>query len=133
MLPTTPNGLDLTRTYVHLGLGGAATPIEVGPTFWESLTSGARHDLDDGWLMTSFRMADSPATWEMHPAGDEMILLLAGAIDVALQDGDGERVVALQGRGACIVPRGAWHRALVREPSDVLFITPGAGTQQRPA
>ena len=31
----------------------------------------------------------------------------------------------------CVVPRGVWHRLLVREPGDLLFATPGPSTEQR--
>jgi mannose-6-phosphate isomerase-like protein (cupin superfamily) len=45
---------------------------------------------------------------------------------------DGERLVALEAGMTCIVPRGVWHRAIVREPGDTLHITRGEGTQHRP-
>ena len=44
----------------------------------------------------------------MHPEGDELLLLLSGAIDLILQTGDRERVVELRPGAACIVPRGVW-------------------------
>jgi len=68
----------------------------------------------------------------MHPAGDELVYLLEGAVDMVLDEGDGERVVELRGRSAVLVPAGAWHRAIVHEPGDVLHITRGHGTQHRP-
>jgi hypothetical protein len=30
------------------------------------------------------------------------------------------------------VPRNTWHRALVKKPGKLMFITPGAGTEHRP-
>lgn len=44
----------------------------------------------------------------------------------------GGRLVALEAGQTCIVPRGVWHRAVVRTPGDTLHITPGEGTQHRP-
>jgi len=41
-------------------------------------------------------------------------------------------IITLRGRGACIVPRGQWHRAVVHEPSELLHVTRGAGTRHRP-
>jgi hypothetical protein len=29
------------------------------------------------------------------------------------------------------VPRGIWHRLVLRQPSDLLFITPAHGTRHR--
>jgi oxalate decarboxylase/phosphoglucose isomerase-like protein (cupin superfamily) len=68
----------------------------------------------------------------MHPAGDEVVCLLSGAIDVVLEEQHGERVVGLEPGSTCIVPRGVWHRAIVHEPGDTLHITRGEGTQHRP-
>jgi mannose-6-phosphate isomerase-like protein (cupin superfamily) len=69
--------------------------------------------------------------WEMHPAGDEIVCLPSGAIDIVLAETAGERVVALEAGQTCIVPQGVWHRAVVREPGDTLHITRGEGTQHR--
>jgi oxalate decarboxylase/phosphoglucose isomerase-like protein (cupin superfamily) len=68
----------------------------------------------------------------MHPAGDEVVCLLTGAVDVVLDEPDGERVVELRAGQTCIVPRGVWHRAIVQEPGDTLHITRGEGTEHRP-
>ena len=70
--------------------------------------------------------------WEMHPSGDELLYLLTGAIDAVLDEPGGERLVALRGGQACLVPQGVWHRLILRQPSDLLFITPAPGTRHRP-
>jgi mannose-6-phosphate isomerase-like protein (cupin superfamily) len=121
---------DLTKTYVHLEAGGGAELEDVGADFWARtaarpyegvrLVAAIRHD------------ADSPA-WEVHPAGDELLYLLSGAVGVVMEEGGAERTVELSRAGeACLIPRGTWHRLVVREPGDVLFVTPGAGTRHRP-
>jgi len=69
---------------------------------------------------------------ECHPAGDEIVYLVSGSIDLILETESGERTVELRGRAACRVPRGLWHRAGVHAPSEVLHITRGAGTRHRP-
>ena len=122
--------LDLTETYLHLSDGAAVTPIEVGPDFW-SMLSG-RRDLHAGRLVVVTHASGNWSTWEMHPAGDEVVSLLSGRVDLILQDGTREWTVALRARASVIVPQGVWHRAIVHEPSDFLFITRGAGTQHRP-
>jgi mannose-6-phosphate isomerase-like protein (cupin superfamily) len=132
MTVSSQSTFDLADTYVHLEDGPGAAPVEVGEDFWATLER--RTDLQDGRLVMLFRFRSAADWdhWEMHPAGDEIVCLLSGAIDLVLQEGDQERVVALRDRGACIVPRGVWHRAIIRGPAEALHITRGAGTQHRP-
>jgi mannose-6-phosphate isomerase-like protein (cupin superfamily) len=129
---TARPAFDLTDTYVHLEDGPAAVPVQAGPDFWT--TRYGRGDLQGGRLVTVFRF-ESTADWdhwEMHPAGDEIVCLLSGAIDLVLREDERERVVELRDRGAYVIPRGAWHRGVVHRPSEALFITRGAGTEHRP-
>jgi mannose-6-phosphate isomerase-like protein (cupin superfamily) len=132
MAPTKPQpaGFDLAETYVHLADGPAATPVEGGAAFWKTIEK--RTDLHEGRLVTAFAMSGDWPHWEMHPAGDEIVYLLSGSADLILDDGKKQRTVELRGRSGCIVPRGVWHRAIVYEPGEALFITRGAGTQHRP-
>jgi mannose-6-phosphate isomerase-like protein (cupin superfamily) len=52
-------------------------------------------------------------------------------LDLVLQENDRERTVELRSGTAFIVPRGTWHRGIVRSPGAMLSITYGAGTQHR--
>jgi len=122
---------DLADTYLHVADGPDVIPLEVGPDFWEKLAT--RTDLGDGRLVGAFRFDADWDSWERHPAGDEIVVLLSGAADLVLDEPGGERIVPLRGRGACIVPRGVWHTARIHEPSETLHITRGAGTEHRPA
>ena len=71
-------------------------------------------------------------TWERHPAGDEVLVTLTGH-QTLIQDIDGaHHRIELRAGQAAINPRGVWHTADVHEPSSVLFITPGRGTEHRP-
>ena len=121
---------DLETTYVHLADGPAARAVEVDETFWAEIAT--RAELHEGRLVTLHRMAETWPHWEMHPAGDELVCLLSGVVDLVLEEPDGERTIELRGRAACIVPSGVWHRAIVHAPGEVLFVTRGAGTQHRP-
>ena len=123
---------DLADTYVHLEDGPEATSVPVGPDFWEKLGPGT--PLESGRLVMIFRFTrpeDWPH-WEMHPAGDEIVFLLSGALDLVVEEGGRERVIPLRHRGGCIVPRGVWHRGIVRAPGETLHVTRGAGTEHRP-
>ena len=122
---------DLFNTFVHLRDDGALSTIEVNDQFWQGLMTGARTDLNEGWLIAAFRMTENSPTWEMHPAGEEFLYLLSGAMDIVMQTEDGERTVQLRTAQACIVPRATWHKQIVHEPSDLLGITFGKGTEHR--
>ena len=67
----------------------------------------------------------------MHPDGDELLYLLDGEVHVALDDQAGERIVAPRPGKAFVVPRGTWHRVLVKEPCRLLFFTPGRSQVRR--
>jgi mannose-6-phosphate isomerase-like protein (cupin superfamily) len=121
---------DLTDTYVQLDDGPAAHSVEVDERFWE--TVGDRPELQAGRLVMMMRYTDDWDSWEMHPAGDEIVYALDGAVDLILDEEDGERVVPLRARTGCVVPRGVWHRGVVHSPGDVLHITRGEGTRHRP-
>ena len=130
MVASTLSAFDLTSTYVCLDDGGAAATIDVTAEFWTELMAGERRC--DGRLVTAFQMSESAAHWEMHPAGDELICLFSGSAVAVLEEADIAREIELQARSACIIPKGVWHRLIVRDPGQALFVTPGKGTQHRP-
>lgn len=80
---------------------------------------------------------NAPHRGELHPDGDELLYLISGAVDVVLDDGDLETVgtettTPLEPGEAFIVPKGVWHRVVVKEPSHFVHITPGPGDGHRP-
>jgi mannose-6-phosphate isomerase-like protein (cupin superfamily) len=121
---------DPLATFVHLPDGPDATLLEVTSDFWERLV--ARQDLHGGRLVSSYRFEEDWPSWERHPAGDEIVVLLSGAMDFVLDEAGVEKVVSLRGRRAVVVPRGVWHTARVLEPSEAIFFTRGEGTEHRP-
>jgi mannose-6-phosphate isomerase-like protein (cupin superfamily) len=136
---TTEAGFRLADTYVFLEDGGRAPTVPGGDAFWRELVSGAprspgvrRVAEGDGWLAVIAPMTADAPTSEMHPAGDELLVLLSGEVDVVLEALGGDRVVGLAAGTACIVPRGTWHRQVVHTPGDLLAVTYGKGTQHRP-
>lgn len=135
-MPTTrsaePAVFDPLRTYVHLADGPDATIVPVADDFWQ--TMAARTELHEGRLVAAYRFATAADWdhWERHPAGDEIVCLLSGALDVGLDEDGGRRTLELRGRSIGVIPRGAWHVGVVREPCEALFITRGKGTEHRP-
>jgi mannose-6-phosphate isomerase-like protein (cupin superfamily) len=128
----TPPAFDLTDTYVSVHTTGEARAVPVDDAFWPELMAGTRPELETGWLVGAFDYAADWGSWERHPAGDEIVTLLSGAVDFVLDDGGTERAVSLTAGQTCIVPRGTWHRAVVREPARAVHVTPGEGTDHRP-
>lgn len=67
--------------------------------------------------------------WERHPDGDEMVCPLSGEVDFVFWIDGAETVLRLSRPGAYVVaPRGVWHCARPRAPSQMPFVTPDAGT-----
>jgi mannose-6-phosphate isomerase-like protein (cupin superfamily) len=127
----SPATFDPFATFVQLQGAGDARPLKRTAHFWRTLVAGegdrivgALHGVDPADF--------HPDEWEMHPAGEELLYLLGGALDIILQERRGERLIRLQAGEACIVPRGLWHRLVMHRPSDLLFCTPPHGTQHRP-
>ncbi len=126
---------DLSKTFVHLGRGVTATAL---PDFtftsdhlaaYEERFAG---DGDEGRLVCITPQTATWDTWERHPAGEEVVVLLSGRVDLIQDLPDGERVVELHPGEAAINPTNVWHTARVHEPGLGLFITPGRGTEHRP-
>jgi len=123
---------NLFETFVVNGPDLRSATIGVSPTIYEELdrqfegfrgrTLVAAHHFDRDW-----------PSWEMHPAGDEVVVLLSGSATFVL-DEKPQRTVTLAKPGEfVIVPRGTWHTARIAEAATMLFITPGEGTQNREA
>lgn len=121
--------LALEQTYVHLKDLGQAASIPVDETFWSTVDT--RSDLQVGRLLGSLRLEKDPPHWEMHPAGDELVIALSGAFEIVMQDGRADHVIELPAGQAFLVPFGVWHRLRVKTPGQILFVTPGKGTQHR--
>ena len=125
--------LDLSRTFVHLTNHGDAKPVELTPSFWRESSSSQLYDRLVGTF--DFRSSDDlhSSMEEMHPGGDELLFLVSGEIEVVIQDGDSERVLPLAAGQAAIVPRGVWHRLVMRQPGKLLFINSRTGMKSRDA
>lgn len=129
------NAFDLTETFVHLGRGPTATPLP-GFTFTPGCIQDYEErfaaDGDDGRLVCITPQDRTWDTWERHPAGEELVVVLAGRIELVQETESEQRVVALGPGEAVVNPAGVWHTARVREPGRALFVTPGRGTEHRP-
>ena len=86
-------------------------------------------DFSGRTLISAFSFDEDWPTWEVHPAGDEIVYLLSGAVNMVLALPEGDRSIKLDEPGHfVIVPRNTWHTARINVPTSMLFITPGEGT-----
>jgi quercetin dioxygenase-like cupin family protein len=126
---------DLSRDYVHLGKGPEATRVpdfEWSSEFLERYERQFEEDGPSGRLVCIIPQESTWDSWERHPAGEELVVLLDGRIDVVQKVGNVEVVVTLHPGEVVINPRNVWHRSVVHEPGRALFVTPGQGTEHRP-
>lgn len=126
---------ELTADFVHLGAEPTATVLEGFEWSADYLDDYDRRfeaDGDRGRLVAILSQDATWDAWERHPAGDELVVLLSGRVDL-IQELDGAEVrTSLRPGQALINPRGVWHTSDVHEPGTGLFITPGRGTEHRP-
>ena len=103
--------------------------LKVSPDIYQQLDE--RYDqFRSHTLVSGFRFTGDWPTWEKHPAGDEMVVLLSGEATFLLRRESGDESIALKEPGEfVIVPRDTWHTARIDQPTTMLFITPGAGTR----
>ena len=125
--------MNLETTVVVIGPDQSAVTVPVTPTLYQDL------DRDfDGFkgrsLVGQHLFTGDWPSWEIHPAGDEMVILVSGKARMVLDESSGHRTVDLAAPGDFVlVPKGTWHTAHISTPTRLLFITPGQGTENRDA
>ena len=130
------HGKSLFDCPIHLGRGGRAVPqpeFAGGMGWYEDY--GRRHGDDgaEGRLVSLFRFEESWTSWEMHPAGEEVVCVVQGHLTLHQEHADGSTASIDLGPGDyAINPPGTWHTADADGPVVALFITVGEGTTNRP-
>ena len=120
---------NLNEVFAVLKPDQSVQPATVTPTLFEELDTTFA-GFKNHTLVAVFDFADDWPTWEIHPAGDEVVVLLSGRATMVLRTGSGDVTVDLEGAGSyLVVPRDTWHTARVSETTKMLFITPGEGTE----
>jgi quercetin dioxygenase-like cupin family protein len=126
---------NLSEVFVHLGRGATATPLpdfSWSPEYMAGYNDRFASDGAEGRLVCVLPQEATWDSWERHPAGEEVVVLLSGRVDLVQEVDGAEHVVELHPGEAVINPPGVWHTARVHEPGVGLFITPGRGTEVRP-
>ncbi len=80
-------------------------------------------------LISCHEFSEDWPSWEIHPHGDEVVILLSGKATLVLDLGNEQQQIELSEQGDYVlVPRDTWHTAKIKAQSKLLFITPGQGT-----
>jgi mannose-6-phosphate isomerase-like protein (cupin superfamily) len=124
-----PLMIDPTSTYAFLDGGPDLRLVPLTDDFWATIRG--RADLQGGHLVTSFEQTGDWSSWECHPNGDELVLVVSGWNTFHLEIGDQVVSVPVDAGSMLVVPAGVWHTADVNEPGRILAITWGDGTQTR--
>jgi len=122
---------DPVSSLVRLGADGSADVLARSAEGWRTINR-ATGERVIGMSQPAVAADLHPDSWEMHPEGDELLHLIGGAIDLMLDEPEGERRIRLEGGQSCVVARGTWHCLLLRAPSTLMFVTPAGGTRMRP-
>lgn len=122
---------SLEKNFVVVSPDKKATVESVDAKLYERLNSNYNgfkgHD-----LISCYEFNQDWSTWEIHPNGDEIVVLLSGKATFVLQLDEGNKSIQLQKEGAyVIVPKNVWHTLKTNVKTKVLFITPGEGTQNK--
>jgi mannose-6-phosphate isomerase-like protein (cupin superfamily) len=111
---------DFSSHYVQLSPGGGSEVIAA---------AGPPPDVP-GYLAGLAEMTQPPPHGgECHEDGDELLVVVTGSVVVTIDGLDGEHAVSAG--EAFLVPRGMWHQVRPREPSRLLFVTPGPHSKSR--
>lgn len=123
---------------IHLGRGGTAIAQPTFPDderamrWYEEYETRHGDDGAEGRLIGYYSFSGDWTSWEMHPAGAEVVICLEGTMTL-VQEIDGAIVRTTLAAGEyAINPPGIWHTADIAGRATALFITPGMGTQHRP-
>jgi quercetin dioxygenase-like cupin family protein len=132
--PVQPIAVRLVDRYVHLDPSGTgeALPKDIGSSLggdetviWDPAVEGVLVSQADV-------TASSRHRGERHLDGDEVVYLVSGKARVSMENSDAAPTeISLSPGEALIVPKGAWHRLVIDEPSRMLVISRGR-TEVRP-
>lgn len=126
---------DLRVHPAHLGLGARAEvqPAFTGMDWYAAYAQRVAADGREGRLVSMHDFTGDWDSWEMHPAGDELVVCTAGEMTLIQELPDGSLRSQTIGTGQYLInPAGVWHTADIAQTATALFITAGEGTQDRP-
>jgi mannose-6-phosphate isomerase-like protein (cupin superfamily) len=124
--------LHLERDAIHLPATRGAVALPAFGGEYERYIAAHCTAADPGRLVAIAESKESWPVWEVHPAGEEIVIVVSGRAEF-LQDVGGtiERVIVGPNE-AIINPAGVPHTANVIEPFTAVYITPCPETHHLP-
>ncbi len=120
---------NIEHKFVVLSPDKEAHTVVNSPQVYEDLDRDYA-DFKGHELIAIHEFKEDWPSWEVHPNGDEIVVLLSGAATFILRIDNTNREMKLSTEGeTVIVPKGVWHTAKIDSVAKMLFITPGEGTQ----
>ena len=120
--------IRLASNFVVLDDKFKASVVELTPDIYDRIDE-EYSDFKGHLLISSYAFDSDWPTWEVHPAGDEFVILVSGDADLVLARDSGDETIRMTEPGTfVIVPRNTWHTARIRKTSIMMFVTPGEGT-----
>jgi mannose-6-phosphate isomerase-like protein (cupin superfamily) len=126
---------EICQNLIHLGLGASATiePPFTGFEWYEGYEARHASDGREGRLVSMYTFNEPWTSWEMHPAGSEVVLCTSGNMTIHQEHPDGRITTVHLKHGQYVINEpGVWHTADVQAEATAVFITAGQGTQHRP-
>lgn len=125
----SPNQIE--QDFVVLSPDKRASIEHANSTLYERLDK-TYGDFSGHELISCYEFDSDWSNWEIHPHGDEVVVLMSGEVSFILHMEERDTSVKLSEQGQyVIVPKGIWHTAKTDVKSKLLFITPGQATQHK--
>jgi len=131
--------VDLSRTPIHLASESGRPPLAVilenftfDRTGFEAYIAAHCSAAAPGRLVMIETTAADWSTWECHPLGDEIVIVLEGDGTFIQQVDGGEQHIDVSPGDTIINPKGVWHTADVVSPIKAVYITPCPETDHKP-
>jgi len=108
-------------------------PFDGSPEWYERYGAATADDGVDGRLVSCHTFTEPWPTWEVHPVGEELVVCVAGEIELIQELADGPVRTSLRAGEWCMNPAGVWHTADVPAGgrATCIFVTAGMGTENR--
>ncbi len=125
------DALSIEKEFVVMDADKKATIEQFNPTLYERIDK-KYNGFKGCELISCYEFSEDWSTWEIHPNGDEIVILLSGEVTFILQLEDGDKSIFLDNTGSyVVVPKNVWHMARTNVNTKMLFITPGEGTKNK--
>nr|CAA6806210.1 MAG: Cupin [uncultured Thiotrichaceae bacterium] len=105
----------------------------------EALDSSLYQRLNDNYagfkgheLICCYEFNKDWGNWEIHPKGDEIVVLLSGNAEFVIELETEQRSVTLENMGDyAIIPKKTWYTIRTQTKTKILFISPCEGTESK--